>query len=247
VKRIILIALLIGCAAAAPQQAEKESLVSIVDRSSSGSPLVIRGNVTARDNPTNPLRYSIEGKISLTNVSSKPVFLTVVSLQGTNVPGINDRWSDDYYFSEPFEPQAIEDREWTFGPFVSRMEVKSDEGSKWVDIQPERSTQQKIAAWVLFVQYADGSTWGDPEKAKDALEERNQSIRKLRTLELVYRRQGEKALVDELLKPTFLPAILSLQNQCKNTDDKSIVVDQLLRMRAASDEHARMLKVTQGR
>lgn len=157
--RIILIALLVVCAAAAPQK-EQESLISIVDRSPSGSPLLVEGDVIAYDKPREQLRYSVKGRTSLTNVSSKPILLTVVSLKGTNVPSVHDRSSQDYYFSELFEPRSTDEREWTFGSFVSRMEVKSEEGTKWVDIEPSRTAQQEVTATVLFVQFADGSTGG---------------------------------------------------------------------------------------
>jgi hypothetical protein len=218
-----------------------------MDRSPSGSPLLVTGDVTVRDRPTERLRYSVEGRLSLTNASSKPILLTVVSLQGKNTPVINDTTSHDYYFSELFEPHSTENREWTFGPFVSQLEVKSGAVSKWVDIEPAGTAQQKGFASVLFVQYADGSTWGDAAKAKAALEVRHNGIERLKALESVYRREGEKVFIDDLSKPSYLPAISSLQNFRNHVDDKSKVVDQLFRMRATSDEHARILKSVHGR
>jgi hypothetical protein len=244
--RIIVIALLLGYAAAAPQT-EQESLISIVDLSLSGSPLLLRGDLIAYDKPTEQLRYSVKGKISVTNSSSKPIVLTVVSLKGTNVPGVNDTSSQDYYFSELFDPQSTEEREWAFGPFVSRIEVKSDEGTKWVDIEPARGAQQKVTASVLFVQFADGSTWGDRDEAKAALASRRNSVKRLTALATLYRDDGERAFIDDLLKPSDLPAILSLQYFCRNSDDKSKVVDRLFRMLASAEVHARMMKPSEQR
>ena len=239
---IILFALLAGYAVAAPQQAEQESFISVVDRSFRGSPLLVKGNVTAKDRPREKLRYSVAGRVWLTNISSKPILLTIVSLEGTNVPGVNDKWSQDYYFSDSFEPQSTENHEWTFGPFVSRMEVKSDEGSKWVDLEPERGAPQKVTASVLFVQYADGSSWGDKEEANTVLAVRKQTIERLMALASIYREKGETALVDALSESTDLPAVSSLQNFCQHNNDKSKVVDRLFRMLATVDEHARMMK-----
>jgi hypothetical protein len=241
-KAILLIALLTGSAAAVPQQAEQESLISITDRSSTGSPLLVKGDVTAKDRPTEKLRYSVSGRVSLTNVSSKPILLTVVSFEGTNAPGVNDRWSQDYYFSDPFEPESTMDHEWTFGPFVSRMEVKSEGGSKWVDLEPERGAQQRVIASVLFIQYADGSSWGDKEEANTALAVRQETVKTLTALASIYRENGETALVRALSESTGLPAVSSLQNFCQHSDDKSKVVDRLFRTLATVDEHARTMK-----
>lgn len=241
-KEIFLIALLAGCAVAAPQQAEQESLIPITDSSSSDSPLLVKGDVTAKDRPTEKLRYSVARRVSLTNISSKPILLTIVAFKGTNVPGVNDTWSHDYYFSDPFEPQSTEDNEWTFGPFVSRMEVKSDGGSNWVDLEPERGAPKKVTASVLFVQYADGSSWGDKEEANSILGVRQETVKTLTALASIYREKGETALVNALSESTGLPAVSSLQNFCQHSDDKGKVVDRLFRMLATVDEHARRMK-----
>jgi len=160
---------------------------------------------------------------------------------------VNDTSSHDYYFSELFEPQSTEEREWTFGPFVSRMEVKSDEGTRWVDIEPSRTAQQKVIASVLFVQLGDGSTWGDQDEAKAALAVRRDSVKRLFDLESIYRREGEAAFIDDLSKPTDLPVISVLQNLCNQSHDKSKVVDRLFRMIATAEEHARMLRSSQAK
>jgi hypothetical protein len=238
---IILIALLAGCVIAASQPAGQESFISVVDRSSRGSPLLVKGDVTAKDKPTEKLRFSIAGRVSLTNVSSKPILMTIVSFEGTNVQ-LNYRWSQDYYFSDPFEPQSTENHEWTSGPFVSRMEVKSEGGSKWVDLEPERGAPQKVVASVLFVQYADGSSWGDKQEANTVLAVRRESVKKLMALASMYREKGETAFVDALSECTDLPAISSLQYFSQRSDDKSKVVDRLFRMLATVDEHVRTMK-----
>lgn len=244
--RIILFALLAGCAAASPQT-ERESSISIVNRSPGGSPLLVKGDVTAFDKPTEQLRFSVKGSVSITNVSSKPILLTVVSLKGTNVPGVDQRWSQDYYFDDLFEPQSTDEQELSSVPFVSRMEVKSSEGTQWVDMEPSRTAQQQVTASVLFVQFADGSTWGNRDEAKTALEVRRDTVKRLLDLESIYRREGEAALIEDLSKPSDLPTIWLLQDFCKRSDDKSRVVDRLLRLREASDDHARMVKPTHGK
>lgn len=246
-QRLVLLILFVACSVVEAQQAAQESVISIRDRSPSGGPLLVIGDVTVRDRPAERLRYSVEGRISLTNASSKPILITVVSLQGENTPRVNETTLHDYYFSEPFEPNSKEDREWNFGPFVSQVEVKSGGDSKWIDIEPERSAEKKVFASVLFVQYSDGSTWGDASTAKAALDSRRNTVKRLADLESVYRNEGEEIFINDLSKPTDLPAILLLQDFYKRTSDKSKVVDRFLRLREASDDHARMIKSTHGK
>jgi len=164
-----------------------------------------------------------------------------VSLVGTNVPGVNDTSLHEYYFSELFEPRSTEEREWTFGPFVSRTEVTSEEGKKWVDLEPARGAQQKVSASVLFVQFADGSTWGDREEAKAALATRRESVKRLFELESIYRHEGEAAFVEDLAKPTDLPVISGLQD-LSNHSDMSKIVDRLVRLTSLIEEHRRSMK-----
>lgn len=240
--RLVFIVLVAGCAAVSAQPAERISVISIVDHSPKGSPLSVKGDVTAYDKPAQQLRYSVKGRISVTNTSAKPVILTVVSLVGTNVPGVNDTAFHDYYFSDLFEPRSTEEREWGFGPFVSRTGVQSEEGKKWVDIESSSTAQEKVTASVLFVQFADGSTWGDRDEAKAVLASRREIVKRLFALDSIYRREGEAALIDELSEPTELPVISELQDLRNHSDDIGKVVDRLVRTISLIEEHRRRMK-----
>lgn len=166
----------------------------------------------------------------------------MLRLEKTNVPGSSETWSHDYYFSELFEPQANEDREWRFGPFVSRREVRSNEGSRWVDEEPNQADEAKITGSVLFVQFVDGSTWGNRKEGETVLVERRNSVDKLQALASLYRDKGEAAFINDLLRPSDLPVILSLQYFCQHTNNKSKVVDRLFRILATVEDHAHMMR-----
>jgi hypothetical protein len=73
--RLVMFFVLGGCVLAPAQQATQETVVPVVDRSPSSSPIAVSGTFMVKDEPAELLRHSGEGKISLTNVSSKPVLL----------------------------------------------------------------------------------------------------------------------------------------------------------------------------
>jgi hypothetical protein len=241
-RRVLAFTLLaLGCTSVRSQQADEESFIPVVDSSSGNSPLEIKGDVRAFDTPAERARNAIVGRLSVTNVSSKPILLTVVSIKGTNVVGVNDTSIHDYYFSEPFEPQTSENQDWTYGPFLQQMGVRSDEGWKWVDVEPVKGVRQEVIASVLFVQYADGTSWGDREAAKDALIARAESTKSLTVLASIYRDEGKQAFLDSLMQPSNLNAIVTLQFFCEKTDDKGKVVDRLFRTLSKAEEHKRAM------
>jgi mannitol/fructose-specific phosphotransferase system IIA component len=240
--RILVFALLLlGCTSVRSQQTDQETLIPVVDFSAANSPLEIEGDVRTFDKPAEQARFMIVGRLSVTNISSKPILLTVLKLKGINVVGVNDTSIRDYYFSEPFEPQKSENQEWTYGPFLQRAQLKTEEGPKWVDVEPIKAVRQEVIASVLFVQYADGTGWGDREAAKDALAAREETRNRLTALASIYRDEGEKAFVDSLMQPSNLNAVIMLQFICKKTDDKSKVVDRFFRILSKSDEHERLM------
>src|SRR4029077_14601171 len=109
-------------------------------------------------------------------------------------------------------------------------------------LEPERGAPQKVTASVLFVQYADGSFWGDKEEANTVLAVRKETIGRLMALASIYREKGETAFVDALSERTDLPAVSSLEDFCQHNNNTGGVVHRLFRMLATVDEHARKMK-----
>jgi hypothetical protein len=58
------------------------------------------------------------------------------------------------------------------------------------------------SAEIEFVQFQDGSTWGDSDTETEAFQARSATLQKLRSLQRVYAEQGEKAFLDALAEPT---------------------------------------------
>ncbi len=232
--RLVVLAFLVACAAAAAQQATRETFVPAADRSPSGSPIAVSGTFIVKDNPAELFQHSGEGEISLTNVSSKPILLTVLRLHMVGVRAADvDSRSDDFFFSEMLQAGASETVEdsWRFG--TTESDVDQISGGKGTP---------KANVSMFFVQYADGSTWGASAAAKVALDSRDNTVKRLMALESVYRQDGEKAFIDDLLKPSSLPTISVLQDFCKRTEDKTRMIDRFFRVLEASDNHARMLR-----
>jgi hypothetical protein len=159
-------------------------------------------------------------------------------MEGVRAPDVDSR-SDDNFFSNLLQPGATDTLEesWRFGTASSGAESMPGE---------ERSTPSANVS-MLFVQFADGSTWGDSASARTALESRTDTVSRLMALESIYRGDGENALIDDLLKPTALPVIWQLQDFCRHTEDKNKVLGLFFRVSQAADDHARGLRSTQGK
>ena len=75
-------------------------------------------------------------------------------------------------------------------------------------------------AEVEFVQFQDGSTWGDSDKKTEAFADRTMTLHKLESLQRVYSENGEKAFWDALSEPTTLACVNRVQTDCKASNDK---------------------------
>jgi hypothetical protein len=233
--RLMALLLLGGCMTAVAQQTLSDLFVTVVDRSPRNSPIVVSGSGILKDNPEQQARYSGTARLSLLNVSSKSILLIVLRLRANNVPNMDvGRTLDDYFFSsELLEPGGTKISEVSWPEFDEEGERKQ---------RLRGAVRPTINASLLFVQFSDGSTLGNRQKAQEALAARQHTIERLAELESVYRAEGEKSFLDNLAKPTELAKIQHLQEFSEHTNDKSKVIDVLLRLRASADAREGMLK-----
>jgi hypothetical protein len=77
------------------------------------------------------------------------------------------------------------------------------------------------SAEIEFVQFQDGSTWGDADVETKAFEKRSATLHKLESLQRVYADQGEKAFLDALAEPTMLGCLERINTDCKTNSDGS--------------------------
>jgi len=72
-----------------------------------------------------------------------------------------------------------------------------------IDAADPDSTVKQVEGAVLFLQFDDGSTWGDPEAAKEMLAARPQKLAFLTRLVETYNQSGEAAFTAALNDPTL--------------------------------------------
>ncbi|SRR6266851_3748419 len=88
-----------------------------------------------------------------------------------------------------------------------------------------------ISAELLFVQFADGSTWGDSTLAADLLARRKPQKDFLENVLLAYQSQGEQAFVDQLQQEKefrgLATHLLDIQKQSGTAAAVDVVKDRL--------------------
>jgi hypothetical protein len=200
--------------------AQTKSVLPVVDASKAGAPLMIKGAVTANDQPSDVLRYSFQSDIEMTNVSEKSIVLMIVALDvvSTLPVSLNYRAENDYFFeSEMLEPGSAAKLQRVLGRF-GEPDRKEDFA---VDV---KSTAR---ATVAFVQFSDGSTWGDAAAAEGLLRNRQLSLKQLEILKNDYRARSEAEFLNELLRPTVLQPIFALQAVYREKRDLAPVLAKL--------------------
>jgi hypothetical protein len=190
-----------------------EKRMTLRDVSDSGSPIRVSGRLTFRDDGSKVTPFSYQITATAKNVSSKSVLLVIhFQASGMGGPGHDEQYSQEYFFTEPLEPDAIEKYESGHSSFGPREAPVSPDA----DSEPERPA---ATTSVEFVQFSDGSTWGDADAAADVLEIRRNTVRELGSLEHIYEESGEQAFRAEFSRDSYLPSINSLKYACKSKED----------------------------
>jgi hypothetical protein len=165
------------------------------------SPLRLSGTVTAKDQGLGVLRYSLERKLVGTNLSKLAILLAVIHLKIADMSVIDsDNILEDDYFFGPnvIAPDATKSFDGTIGPFGKSI------GSGVID----RVKEPEATAAVMFLQFADGSVWGDRDRAEHVMQLRKDLWEGLQSLRNTYQAKGQKEFVARMLQPTNL-AVLS--------------------------------------
>jgi hypothetical protein len=79
----------------------------------------------------------------------------------------------------------------------------------------------------MFVQFVDGSSWGDSAAAAKSLRDRQLVLEQLEILKEDEKREGRKEFLEALSQPTILQPILSLQDLYSEKRDLSLVVGRV--------------------
>lgn len=194
------------------------------DISEHDSPLRVVGKVLFRANP-NVLTYEVEAAVK--NVSKKDV-LSWSMLVRTSDGVLHFTSSNDYFFTRDVLAPDVSAGV-TSGPI--RL-VAHPQGDTPPRKKGDSSNQSVTAsAEIEFVQFQDGSTWGDSDIETEAFQARNATLQKLQSLQKVYAQLGEKPFLDALAEPTMLGCVERIHTDCKdNNGDSSCAREAIERM-----------------
>jgi hypothetical protein len=196
--------------------AVSEQRMEIQDLSDKGSPIQISGYMALRYDRENRFPFSYEQSTSVKNVSSKSILLMIVHLEATSGPGHDETYSQDYFFGDTLAPGQVEvnhDPERRFGSTLVNGEP----------LPYKKDPHPTAQAHAEFVQFGDGSTWGDADSAADSLDERRKTVEELDLLEHLYEQAGESAFLDEFARADdSLNVIRQMKDRCteKTADSK---------------------------
>jgi hypothetical protein len=210
--------------------------IKLLDISGESSPIRVSGHIAFSDNPSKVTRYSYQVTASATNTANEDILLMVMHFEASagDAPGLDDTYRHEYFFSnKALEPGVSESVHCSplivSAPFVNGKPVETDDPS---------TSEPRATAQVEFVQFRDGSTWGNPEAAKDDLKSRQATLQELELLERTYRESGESIFRDQLSRQVSLPCISSLKSSCKDNRDYSrCALDKIREMLVVARNH----------
>jgi hypothetical protein len=214
-----------------------QSALPVVDRSEAGSPLVLYGALTAiQDHSTR--HYAFKVHLTATNVSNKDIIFMVIRAESEKVIRFNldDTEISEYFFEcDAFATKTNRALELSSAPLGSPQDPRAPQSV------PSTAT---ATVRVLFVQFADGSTWGSPPRsAVEILNQRKHVFEELQSLLNTYRTKGEQQFADELMKPSLYGAgIGTLQNLYTEKHDLRTVIAKIDSMLHAADMHRQAMQ-----
>jgi hypothetical protein len=177
--------------------------MEIQDLSDKGGPIQISGYML--------LGYEVK------NVSTKSILLLIVRLEASGGLGRDQKYSQEYFFADPLGPGQVE----------VNHEPEHRYGTSVVNGEPvpyKKDRHPAAQAHAEFVQFSDGSTWGDADSATDVLSIRRQTLEELDLLEHLYEQAGEGAFLDEFARTDHVASVIfrQMRDRCreKTTDSK---------------------------
>jgi len=196
------------------------------------SPIQVIGYVSFRDDPAVRIRYNFAVNGMVKNASKKGIVCWSVLFEtnGGTAPGLNFTETHDYVFSGdvllPGKSELVQSDPVQFGA----AEVNGAPMSGPEEVDPPRTA----SARVRFVQFSDGSTWGDRDAADEIRLERAATLNRVQLLQRVYEDQGEKAFTDAFSEVTGLACLERIKTVCQNEADSSCARKEIENILAAA-------------
>jgi len=182
-------------------------VVPVEDESGPGSPLQVSGHASFLETVNaNELTSSRSEEVRARNISGKPILLFVASFEdaGPKSGGEDFDLAVDSFLKEkailPGEDLILLQR-----PFGEHYTTESFGKTAVREVGKTAFSEErppKALFHLRFVQFSDGSTFGDPVIAAKWLDERKSTMVSLKKLRQVYEEQGEAALLQALEQDT---------------------------------------------
>jgi hypothetical protein len=184
-----------------PSAAQEAITVPLTDKTGAASPFQVSGRFLLRETiHGNQLEWSWGQKVAVKNVSGKPVLFFAATLTEIGrypngqhaAPGDGPTYviEDDRFFSENLIRE---------GESLTLRDTEPGTPTVACCINPLAEKSDPKAEYRLqFVQFADGSTFGDPAEARDAFALRETILRGLRDLNQAYVEHGEQGFAAKL-------------------------------------------------
>jgi hypothetical protein len=205
----------------------QQSNIAVTDVSGMGSPATLFGTMVTTDDEPLPFRHTLKKNISFTNLSSKSILLIISKINVSGLTNTDDQQTkiDECFFG---------DHVFNFGS----TEVLEDSSTRFGESTGDTKEEEEptATAEVVFVQFVDGSTWGNREAGKGAVDERRLTIERLRVLAHTYRAASHKQFTNELARPN---AILILQRIYAKNSDLQAVIARINHMLHYAEIHER--------
>jgi len=185
-----------------------EQRMEIRDLSDRGSPIQISGRMMIGYDSANQFPFSCQKSLSIKNISTRSILLMVVHVEATSGPDRDEHFSEEYFFGNALAPGELDVRDFPEQRFGTTV-VNGEPIPYTKDPHPAAQAQAE------FVQFSDGSTWGDADAARNVFEIRRRTLAELDRLEHIYEQAGESAFLDKFVRSDdFLNVIRQLQEGC---------------------------------
>jgi hypothetical protein len=202
------------------------------------TPIHIGGYLTFRDDPAANVRvYSVHASVK--NISKKKISYWSVGIEtsGSGGPELNLNHSHEYFFSgDVLAPIGSEKLESCPIRLVLRIPNAESPSETADSVAPALTA----LAQAKFVQFSDGSHWGDRDDEVEVHRLRQETLQRIESLQQLYSEHGEKAFMDAIEEPTDLPCFEQVKAVCRSESTDSSCVRkafQQMRMTAARERN----------
>jgi hypothetical protein len=223
----------------------KDFALQVLTPTEANAPVSLYGTLTGNTDSAGSHQFSCAAHLSITNVSNKPILLIVtesrarLKANGVVVATLDQRDVNDYFLkSDLLAPQKTLTLE-------SRLFPQRDSAETLKSLNSP-SAKVLADAWVVFVQFSDGSTWGNQTVGKDSLAARERAWRTLEVLNDAYQSKDEQKFMRVLKGPDGQGYLADLFLIYERTNDIDAVAREMKSLLQLGSWRMRLAHEAQG-